>query len=92
MSTSNSTEINYNDVEIVKIYENTVAQCPERQIVFEMTLKYFGNVSGKSVIDFGRRPGFFLKICSDHGANLINGVDSSTTMVKRAIVNVHLAR
>jgi len=62
---------------------------PSNRTAYELTMKHFGSVVGKSVVDFGCGNGLFLKTCLENGASKVMGLDKSSFMIESARENAH---
>jgi len=70
---------NYNDKQTAEAYQNWSRL--QKVITHDINLTYFGNVKGKTVVDFGCGNGSFLKRCLDEGAASCLGFDINEPMI-----------
>lgn len=79
--------LTYKDRSEAQNFELWSKFAPSNQTAYQLTMKHFGSVSGKSVIDFGCGNGLFLKRCLDNGASKVVGLDKSPFMIESAREN-----
>jgi len=73
--------MNYGDKDFAKIYEDRASNVLSGVLVEHVTLQYFGDLQGKSIVELGCGGGIFLKKCFNKGANFCLGIDVNDAMV-----------
>jgi len=73
--------MNYGNEEFAKIYEDRASNVISTILVEHAAMQYFGNLQGKSIVEFGCGTGMVLKKYLSSGANFCLGIDINDAMI-----------
>lgn len=71
-------EIKYERKEEIEKFQRFYSATTMHPIRQHLTLEFFGDLTGKRVVDFGCNDGHFLKKCLARGAGFCLGLDASS--------------